>query len=58
MKEPILKSATKISLLLIVTSVIVLNFLSIEVWEPLKSVTLMVVSFYFGQKSLSVNPDK
>jgi len=46
----ILKSATKISLLLIVLSIIGLNIFQIEVGEPLKSIALMIVSFYFGQK--------
>lgn len=45
------KSATKITLLLIVISVIVLNFMQIEVWEPLKSISLMIISFYFWQKT-------
>lgn len=48
--KPFYMSATKITLLLIVISIIVLNFMQIEVAEPLKSVALMVISFYFWQK--------
>lgn len=43
-------SATKISLLLLIISVIILNFYKIDVAEPLKTISLMVVSFYFWQK--------
>lgn len=46
----ILQSATKVTLLLIVLSIIILNFLQIEVWEPLKTIAISVVSFYFWQK--------
>lgn len=46
----IYNSATKICLILIVISIIILNFIQIEVWEPLKSISLMIVSFYFWQK--------
>lgn len=48
--KPFYMSATKIVLLAVVTAVIILNFMWIEVAEPLNSVTLMVISFYFGQK--------
>ena len=48
----ILNSATKIVLILIVISIILLNILQIEVWEPLKSIALMVISFYFWQKTI------
>lgn len=54
----ILNSASKISLLLIIVSIITLNFLKIEVWEPLKSVTLMIISFYFWQKISNTPNDK
>ncbi len=43
-------SATKISLLLVIGSLIALNAFGIPVEEPLKTVSLMIVSFYFGQK--------
>lgn len=45
-----LNSATKIVLIMLIVAIILLNFLWIAVEEPLKTVTLMVVSFYFGQK--------
>lgn len=48
--KPFYMSATKIVLLLLVIAIIVLNFMQIEVGEPLKSMALMVISFYFGQK--------
>jgi hypothetical protein len=48
--KPFYMSATRITLLVIVLSIVILNFLQIEVWEPLKSMALMVISFYFGQK--------
>jgi len=54
-KKPFYKSATKITLLLLVISTIALNFLQIEAWEPLKSITLMVISFYFWQKVNDIN---
>lgn len=43
-------SVTKIVLVLIVCSLIVFNYLQIEVTEPLNNIALMVVAFYFGQK--------
>jgi len=53
----ILKSATRIVLILLILSIIVLNFLWIEVQEPLKTVVLMVVSFYFWNKMSSVSKE-
>ena len=47
----ILKSATKIVLILLIISVIIFTWLWIEITEPLKTVTLMVVSFYFWSKN-------
>ena len=47
----ILKSATKIVLLLIVISLIVLTFMKIVDPKDFMSIALMVVSFYFGQKT-------
>jgi len=54
-KKPFYKSATKITLLLLVIATIALNFLQIEAGEPLKSITLMVISFYFWQKVNNTN---
>ena len=55
MKEPIIKSATKLVLIGITLAIIALAFLQIEVWEPLSTIAVMVFSFYFGQKSLPPN---
>jgi len=46
----ILKSATKVTLIVLVLAVIVLNVFQIPTEEPLKTIATMVVSFYFGQK--------
>lgn len=53
MEKSILLSATRIVLLLITLAIIVLAFLQVEVWEPLKTLSIMVFSFYFGQKSIT-----
>ena len=55
MKE-IYTSTTKFVLVLIVISIIAWTLLWIEISEPLKTISLMVVSFYFGQK-LNVAPE-
>jgi len=47
----ILKSATKIVLLMIVISLIILTFMRIVDAKDFMSITLMVVAFYFGQKT-------
>lgn len=47
----ILNSATKIVLLLMVISLIVLTFMKIVDPKDFMSIALMVVSFYFGQKT-------
>jgi len=52
----ILKSATKIVLLLMVISLIVLTFMRIVDAKDFMSIALMVVSFYFGQKT-NIQPD-
>lgn len=52
----ILRSATKIVLLLVVIANIVFTFFWIEVQEPMRTLTISVISFYFWQKSL--NPIK
>ena len=49
--KDIYSSATKLSLLIIILAVVWLNLLNIEVTEPLKTISIMVVSFYFGTKS-------
>lgn len=49
----ILSSASKIALLLIILGIFVLTYLGIEINEPLKTISLMVVSFYFGWKTKS-----
>ena len=49
--EEILNSATKLVLLMIVVSLIVLTFLRIVDAKDFMSITLMVVAFYFGQKT-------
>ena len=54
-KKPFYMSATRITLLLLVISTIALNFLQIEAWEPLKSITISVISFYFWQKVNDIN---
>lgn len=40
-------SATKLSLLIIVIAIVWLNALQIEVTEPMKTIAIMIVSFYF-----------
>ena len=47
----ILTSATKISLLLLVVALIYLTTIKILDTKPFETVLLMVVSFYFGQKT-------
>ena len=47
----ILKSATKITLLALVFALIGLTFLGKADSEPFKTIILMVISFYFGQKT-------
>ncbi len=46
----IFSSATKIVLLMITLAVIVMTFMWIEITEPMKTISIMVVSFYFWQK--------
>jgi hypothetical protein len=46
----ILSSATKIVLLLLIVALVALTSLKIVDQEIFKTVILMVVSFYFGQK--------
>ena len=51
-KKGIFSSATKIVLLLITIAVIWMTWMWIEVTEPLKNLSIMVFSFYFGQKTM------
>ena len=44
-------SATKTALIMTVGSIIALNAFGVPVEEPLKTISLMIVSFYFGQKA-------
>ena len=46
----IFKYTMEICLLLIVISMIAMTMLSIEVTEPMKTISLMIVSAYFWQK--------
>lgn len=46
----ILKSATKITLLLLIVALIAMSFLSIEMNDTFNNVIIAVISFYFGQK--------
>jgi len=48
--EDITKSATKIVLLLLVLGLLVFTFIGSVDQEVFKTVILMVISFYFGQK--------
>jgi len=50
----VLSSATKLVLIMIVIAIIVLNFVQIEVKEPLKTIAIMIVSFYFGKTQVPV----
>ena len=50
MKE-ILNSTTRFVLVLVILSIIILTFLWKEINEPLKTISLMIVSFYFGAKA-------
>ena len=49
----IITSASKIALLLIIVGIFILTYLGIDINEPLKTISLMVVSFYFGWKTKS-----
>ena len=48
--KTLFSSATKLTLLALVLALIILTFLGKADAEPFKSVVLMVISFYFGQK--------
>lgn len=48
--KTIYSSATKLTLLALVLALIILTFLGKADAEPFKTVILMVISFYFGQK--------
>lgn len=50
MKE-ISKSASKIAMLLTIANVFILTAFGIEITEPMKTISLMIISFYFGKGS-------
>lgn len=50
-------SATRIVLLLVVWSIIILNLKQIEVSETLKNIAISVISFYFWQKWIIEKPN-
>lgn len=45
----IFTSASKLAMLLALISVVVLTALNVEITEPMKTICLMIVSFYFGK---------
>ena len=49
----IFKSASKIAMLLTVIGAFMLTAFSIEITEPLKTISLMIISFYFWGKTKS-----
>jgi len=51
MTNEILNSATKITLLALIVGLLVFTFMGSVDQEVFKTVILMVVSFYFGQKT-------
>lgn len=51
----ILSSASKLAMLFMVGAVVLLTGLWIEITEPMKTIALMIVSFYFGNKTKSLN---
>jgi hypothetical protein len=53
----ILNSASKIAMLSVVFAHIILTALQIEVTEPLKSLALMIVGYYFGGKNNAMEND-
>ena len=61
MKEFILQlldRVMEISLLLVIAWALILTIFWIEITEPMKTIALMVVSAYFGQKIPSNNDKK
>ncbi len=53
----IFNSATKLVLVLVVIAIIALNFIEIDVKEPLKTIAIMIVSFYFGKSQVPVTTE-
>ena len=51
----ILKSATRMVLLIDIIAIVTLNIFQIDVSETLNYVTVALISFYFWQKSLNGN---
>ena len=56
--QNILQSATKIVLLMLVLGLIVLVFIGQQIPETYNNAVMMVLSFYFGQKTMSPNTNK
>ena len=50
-----IKSVTKIVLLIVIISIIGMTRMWIEITEPLSTLSISVVSFYFGQKIVPTN---
>lgn len=50
----ILNSASKIAMLTVLFALVGLNAGQIEVMEPLKSLAIMIVGYYFGGKNSSL----
>ena len=48
--NPITSSATRLTLLILICGLVYMSINNIDVNETYKSILLMVVSFYFGQK--------
>ncbi len=47
----ILQSASKLAMLMALLAVIMLTAFRIDITEPMKTICLMIVSFYFGKGS-------
>lgn len=54
----ILNSASKIAMLSVVFALILLTAFNIEVTEPLKSLAIMIVGYYFGGKNNAMENNK
>jgi len=54
----ILKSATKITLLVLTLALVYMSVAGIEINETFKTAYLMVLSFYFGQKTNPTTNEK
>lgn len=54
----IYNSATKICLIMIVVSIIILNFMQIPVSDPLGNIAILVVWYYFYDKNKKISWNK